>query len=561
MAIDPKININENQVVFRRDGGHNHDGITSSLIDYQRYSVFDFVPAAIAPAGSRRRQFQDQNQLRLKTFIVSAVEERVLNPQGIRVQANAITAREIVAGTISANELSSNIVLVNNIIRSNNYVGNVSGWSIFSNGNAEFNNVKIRGELLTGAGVYAASNTPLFANATGFFSLGNKITWDGSNLVINGTVTLSGTNIGTFDNGDALTGGSIGGLSITPTYIGSTDFDGAGQGFRIYSNGFADFNEVSVQGEIRATSGDIGGVLIGSSSISTAGFDGATEGFALYSNGFANFREIAIGNSATIGNNVTIGNDVSIGDRLQIGGNLVIGNVVRINNPTGDGGTTTLKVRGGGTAVFILQNSASSDILNVSNAGVLSVTGRITTTGNIVASGDITSDATGRASQFVSETAFFSTGNVISNAGFPTCLMEKRYNSSVDTDLILFRSTNVANTIAGRIRLTATNSIQMVNTSDARLKANVLTISNALETIDKLRPVSFNFLSDEETRHGFIAQEVNKVYPMAVYIPENEEESWMIDYISFTPIITAGVKELMAKIERLESRLQALEDV
>ena len=33
MAIDPKININENQVIFKRDGGHKHDGLTSSLID------------------------------------------------------------------------------------------------------------------------------------------------------------------------------------------------------------------------------------------------------------------------------------------------------------------------------------------------------------------------------------------------------------------------------------------------------------------------------------------------------------------------------------------------
>jgi acetyltransferase-like isoleucine patch superfamily enzyme len=560
MAIDPKININENQIVFRRDGGHNHDGIRSNLIDYTRYSIFDFVPAAIASPGSPRRTFQNQNELRLKTFIVSAVEERVLNPQGIRVQANAITAREIAAGTISANELSSNIVLVNNIIRSNNYVGNVSGWSIFSNGNAEFNNVKIRGELLTGAGLYATSNTPLFANATGYFSLGDKITWDGSSLVINGTVTLSGTNIGTFDNGDALTGGSIGGLSITPSYIGSTDFDGSGQGFRVYSNGFADFNEVSVRGEIVATSGDIGGVLIGSSSISSSGFNGTTTGFALYSNGVVNFRQVIIGNNATIGNSTTVGNDVTIGDRLTVGGNAVIGNVVRINEPSSDG-TTTLKVRGGGSSVFVLQNSSPSDILSVSNSGVLTVTGRITTTGNIVASGDITSSATGRASQFVSETAFFSTGNAISNAGFPTALIEKRYNSSVPTDLILFRTTNIANTIAGRIRLTSDSSIQMVNTSDARLKANILTLGNALETIGELRPVSFNYLSDDETRHGFIAQEVNKVYPLAVYIPKNEEEFWMMDYLSFTPVIIAGIKELMDKVENLETRLQTLEDV
>jgi hypothetical protein len=161
MAIDPRININENQVIFRRDGGHKHDGLTSSLIDYTRYSVFDFLPYPIAPPGSPRRRFQDANEISFKSFIVSAIEERVLNPQGIRVQANAITAREIVAGTISANELSSNVVLVNNIIRSGTFNGTfhangvindsgTAGWAISHSGSSVFSNSIIRGTVTSG---------------------------------------------------------------------------------------------------------------------------------------------------------------------------------------------------------------------------------------------------------------------------------------------------------------------------------------------------------------------------------------------------------------------------
>jgi hypothetical protein len=161
MAIDPKININENQVVFRRDVGHNHDGLTSSLIDYKKYSIFDFVPFPVAAPNSPRRVFEDNNIRSFKSFIVSAVEERVLNPQGIRVQANAITAREIVAGTISANELSSNVVLVNNIIRSGSFNGTfhangvindsgTAGWAISHSGSSVFNNSIIRGSIQAG---------------------------------------------------------------------------------------------------------------------------------------------------------------------------------------------------------------------------------------------------------------------------------------------------------------------------------------------------------------------------------------------------------------------------
>lgn len=163
MAIDPKININENQVIFKKSGGHMHDGLTSSLIDYTKYSLSDFVVYPVAAAGTPRRRMEETNIKNLETFIVNAVERRVLNPKGIRIQANAITANEIVSGTITAGELASNIILVNNVIKSNNYNGatdidgNISesgnaGWVITNTGEAEFNNVIVRGNVQASSG-------------------------------------------------------------------------------------------------------------------------------------------------------------------------------------------------------------------------------------------------------------------------------------------------------------------------------------------------------------------------------------------------------------------------
>lgn len=201
MAIDPKININENQVVFKRQLGHTHDGLTSSLIDTTKYSMTDFVAYPIATPGSARRNFQENNFNTLKSIIVSAIEERVLNPQGIRIRANTITANEIAANTITADELAANIVLVKNIIRSNNYATGSTGWSINGNGNAEFSNVTVRGTVVANAG-------------------------------------------------------AVGNILISPSAIYSSGYD-AGNGFSIYSNGFADFNNVNVTGRIEATSGYI----------------------------------------------------------------------------------------------------------------------------------------------------------------------------------------------------------------------------------------------------------------------------------------------------------------
>jgi len=47
--------------------------------------------------------------------------------------------------------------------------------------------------LYSGVGVYNNANTPFFQSASGKFSLGNKLTWDGSTLNVTGTITLTGS--------------------------------------------------------------------------------------------------------------------------------------------------------------------------------------------------------------------------------------------------------------------------------------------------------------------------------------------------------------------------------
>jgi hypothetical protein len=261
MAAKSNVVISEGQVTFKRVEGHKHDGLTSTLIDTSKYSMFDFVATENARDTSRSAR-QQNNKNVLKTFIIDTIEGRVLNPAGIRIQANAISAREIIAGTITADELSSNIVLVNNIIRSNNFINNTTtqtGWAIYSNGTGIFNNIQIRGNLVAGTGVYANTNTPIFANIGGYFSLGSNFTWNGSTLTIKGTLQFpDGSTPGTFDNGDAITDGFIGGININASEIQSNGFSAGSAGFRIGADGNAEFNNVTVRGALAA--GSVGGL-------------------------------------------------------------------------------------------------------------------------------------------------------------------------------------------------------------------------------------------------------------------------------------------------------------
>ena len=217
MAITSNVTINEGQVIFKRTSGHTHDGLLSSLIDTKKYSMFDFVPAPLS-SDPTRVAFQENNQNIFKSFIVSTIEERVLNPKGIRIQANAITANEIATATITANELVRDFIMVNNTMRSNTFNGTVdkngnityeggTGWAISHTGKTVFNDVSIRGTVVSTSG-----------NIGGWTINSNTITAGSTILRSNGYLKIA--------NGEFTGTIYAGGGTIGPLSIGSSDISG-----------------------------------------------------------------------------------------------------------------------------------------------------------------------------------------------------------------------------------------------------------------------------------------------------------------------------------------------
>ena len=92
--------------------------------------------------------------------------------------------------------------------------------------------------------------------------------------------------------------------------------------------------------------------------------------------------------------------------------------------------------------------------------------------------------------------------------------------------------------------------------SDRRLKENIVpTTINALDVINKLDMVEFDFIKDKKHEEvGLIAQEVEKVIPQAISRnPENEDDFLHIDYTAFVPYLIKAIQELNQKVERLET--------
>ena len=101
--------------------------------------------------------------------------------------------------------------------------------------------------------------------------------------------------------------------------------------------------------------------------------------------------------------------------------------------------------------------------------------------------------------------------------------------------------------------------------SDARLKRNILTIEDGLNSVKKLNPVSYEYresLSDSVyvgSSIGFLAQELKQVVPNAVSLVPGPDSLHAVDLSAIIPILVSAVKELEQKNEKLQTRLSELE--
>ena len=119
------------------------------------------------------------------------------------------------------------------------------------------------------------------------------------------------------------------------------------------------------------------------------------------------------------------------------------------------------------------------------------------------------------------------------------------------------------------------NTPNMFNSSDARLKTNVVDIrTDAISKLNELRPVQFqwqqvedimtvdsvtiktpHFSSDmdlDKKHYGLLAQEVQKIFPDLV--KEDGTGYLSVNYVELIPLLIQAVQELSAKVEEIEKQ-------
>lgn len=232
--------------------------------------------------------------------------------------------------------------------------------------------------------------------------------------------------------------------------------------------------------------------------------------------------------------------------------------------------------------------SKSVGAMSLTTAGVLTVAGTITTGtngnistgtgGSISAFSNVTASngfvKSGSGGFYVSNNQIVDSGRNLLNIGNITCSGTNNTYGEINIredvsapgyTFMRFQSYSTGATLGSIYR--SYGSMVYSTSSDYRLKENVVDLTGASAKVMALPVRRFNFIAHpERTVDGFLAHEVAEVVPEAVLgekdaVDSNGKPVYQgIDQSKLVPLLTAGLQEALAEIEKLKARLSALEN-
>ncbi len=108
-----------------------------------------------------------------------------------------------------------------------------------------------------------------------------------------------------------------------------------------------------------------------------------------------------------------------------------------------------------------------------------------------------------------------------------------------------------------RLRITNTGTVigNFSNTSSARYKEDVETLTQATESLTRLRGVRFNWKDSGDPSLGLIAEEVASVYPELVTVKNGHAEA--VNYAALVAVMVEAFKEQQAALDAQQVELAA----
>jgi uncharacterized protein YaiE (UPF0345 family) len=154
-----------------------------------------------------------------------------------------------------------------------------------------------------------------------------------------------------------------------------------------------------------------------------------------------------------------------------------------------------------------------------------------------------------------------SNSDATTNSDASPSLVVNKYSTTTSSSarFIQFYAGNIGTAMGGIVGNGASN-VQFAALSDIREKENIKQISGSLSKILALNPVEFDWKkSKEHTSAGFIAQEVEKIFPE--YVIENFAQQGQETRKGLTGGMTGGIIPVLVKaIQELKQELDTLKN-
>jgi len=177
----------------------------------------------------------------------------------------------------------------------------------------------------------------------------------------------------------------------------------------------------------------------------------------------------------------------------------------------------------------------------------------LTVTANLVISGLMANGSFGSATQVLTSngsSTYWSTPLIVTPGGSNTQVQFN--NSGVFGGSAGFTFTSTSNNLSVANTISATH---FDNISDINVKENIETLSNSIDIIKQLCPVSFNFKNNEGINYGLIAQQVEQIIPDIVH---KKGDLKTISSIQLIALLIDCIKSQQLQIDYINNHLNSL---
>lgn len=139
------------------------------------------------------------------------------------------------------------------------------------------------------------------------------------------------------------------------------------------------------------------------------------------------------------------------------------------------------------------------------------------------------------------------------------CIIQKGAATTTTANNFVFFRINNGATESGRISANGASAAGFQTNSDRRLKKNINSLSGELNRVLALNPVSFDYITGG-FQTGFLADELQKIYPDAVSANESTPEKYLsvTGWDKTTARLVKAIQELHAELKTTQEELASL---